>query len=194
MLRRRTRKKEGWDDEVETPNGRFGRMRDTLRRSDKLWVAIFIFVMLAGMSLLIGSIRHESRYKVEMAQPPHIETGPYRDAKHNAFVGDLTRGIKTKAGRIRARFLNAGAFEIIFPPDATNEDVSYVSRTVAYAILRRFHNSPLVYAYIESEESPDGREHIATTEWVKPRNGFEVRYREPSIEEVRGDTGSYTPP
>ena len=176
------RKVEGWEEEVEASNGRFVRFKAALRSNDKLWVATFLIIMLAGVGLFVARVRQENQFKVDLPEPVHTETGPYRDSKHSDFVNDFTNRIRIRGVRVSARFANAGAFEIILPSDVNNEDISFFSKTAAYAILRRFKNSPIVYVYTESEDLPKSRLLVATTEWVKRRNGYEVTYHGASLE------------
>jgi hypothetical protein len=176
FARRRKHKIQAWS-EVDPSLSGFAKLRENLRSSNRLWVACFLAVIVLGVYGTIVTSRSDTSREINIAVPSHRNTGVYDDEKHRKLIRDFHRQIRMRGVNVEARFINSGELRITVPSDTSNDDISFLSKAAATAVLLRFRNSAIVYVYTRDNSVPPVEKLKATTNWVKTKNGFEVKFQ-----------------
>jgi hypothetical protein len=172
-LRRKRRNVEGWDDPL-VEVGRLAKLKESIRDSNRAWLIVMIGVILIGICLALVVAKNEQLRVVKVPAPPQRTDGVYDDEAHRKFVREFDDSMLKRGIPAKATFVNSGEVKVVVLIDSTEDDIVFVSSTAARAILRRFHNAPIVYVYTQDDADPPHEKQVAKTQWVTLRNDFVV--------------------
>ena len=170
MLRRfKKRNAEGWAldiDEFEIGHG----LRERLASNDKLWIICFLAIIFLAVVFIVRTIGTSPEMPAqELIEKPR---GIYTDSDHQQLIKGLIDIAENRGVNISdARFISNRNLTIVVPGDVDGDNISFISRTAAVQIWKRFKVSAIVKTYTEDIANSTTK-LAATTQWNRKNNNF----------------------
>jgi len=169
--RKKRKQQKGWAmDNYEA--GQIG-LKERLGTNNKLWLLLLIVIICAGVAIIaFSNSTPKTANDGKLIEDP---IGHYLDKEHRAFELDVIKIAKKRGEHVEAKFISDRAFNLVLPCDISQDELLFLSRSVAMGIWRRFRVSPVIWTY--TEDIKDNTPKLtARTEWSEETGDFKVKF------------------